>query len=152
MVVPRETPFGAYNFIVEFDGNEAATSALGGFSDVSGLGTEITLMEYRQGNDKENRVRKVPGLNKAADVTLKRGVMGLKNFWDWIAITRIDPTHRRTVNITLQDEQRNPVLKWKLINARPMKWTGPTLAAKGGSDAAMEELVIASEGFEFDQI
>ena len=145
----RDTPFGAYNFLVEFDGNDPATSALGGFSDVSGLGTEITLMEYRQGNDKENRVRKIPALHKSGDVTLKRGIMGQVNFWQWIEITRADPTHKRTVNITLQDEQRNPVLKWKLINARPMKWTGPTLAAKGGSDVAMEELVIASEGFEF---
>jgi len=41
------------------------------------------------------------------------------------------------------------VLRWKLLNARPMKWTGPTLAAKGGSDVAMEELVVAAEGFEF---
>jgi phage tail-like protein len=147
--MPRDTPYGAYNFIVEFDGNDPATSALGGFSDVSGISTEITMMEYRQGNDKENRVRKVPGLNKSGDVTLKRGIMGHVNFWQWVAITRTDPTHRRVVLITLQDEQRNPVLKWKLINCRPTKWTGPTLAAKGGSDVAMEELVVTSEGFEF---
>jgi phage tail-like protein len=145
----RDTPFGAYNFLVEFDGNDPATSALGGFSDVSGIGTEVTLMEYRQGNDKENRVRKIPALHKAGDVTLKRGIMGQVNFWQWIEITRTDPTHKRNVNITLQDEQRNPVLKWQLQNARPMKWTGPTLAGKGGSDVAMEELVLSSEGFTF---
>jgi phage tail-like protein len=147
--MPRDTPYGAYNFIVEFDGNDPATSALGGFSDVSGIGTEITLMEYRQGNDKENHVRKIPGMNKAGDVTLKRGIMGQRNFWEWISATRTDPTLTRTVLITLQDEQRNPVMRWLLRNARPMKWTGPTLAAKGGSDVAMEELVIAAEGFEF---
>src|SRR6478609_2547979 len=141
----RETPFGAYNFLVEVDGNEASNSALGGFSDVSGLGAEITLMEYRQGNDKENRVRKIPALHKSNDVTLKRGIMGQTNFWDWVNETRTNPTVTRTVLITLQDEQRNPVMKWLLRNARPMKWTGPTLAAKGGSDVAMEELVIASE-------
>jgi phage tail-like protein len=106
-------------------------------------------MEYRQGNDKENHVRKIPGLHKSGDVTLKRGLMGQTNFWDWVNTTRTDPTFTRSVFITLQDEQRNPVLKWQLKNARPMKWTGPTLAAKGGSDVAIEELVIASEGFEF---
>jgi phage tail-like protein len=148
----RDTPFGAYNFLVEFDGNDAPTSALGGFSDVSGIGTEITLMEYRQGNDKENRVRKIPALHKAGDVTLKRGIMGQTNFLQWVNITRVDPTHKRSVTITLQDEQRNPVLKWRLINARPMKFTGPTLAAKGGSDVAMEELVLAAEGFEFEEV
>lgn len=143
----RDTPYGAYNFIVDF-GGESPTTAQGGFSDVSGLGTEITLMEYRQGNDVENRVRKIPALHKSGDVTLKRGIMGLRSFWDWINVTRTNPEHKRAVTITLQDEQRNPVLSWKLINARPMKWTGPTLAAKGGSDVAMEELVLASEGIE----
>jgi phage tail-like protein len=148
----RETPFGAYNFLVEFDGNEASNSALGGFSDVSGLGAEITLMEYRQGNDRENRVRKIPALNKSTDVTLKRGIMGLTNFWQWVSVTRADPTHKRNVSIALQDEVGNPVLKWRLINARPMKWTGPTLAAKGASDVAMEELVLASEGIEMEEV
>jgi phage tail-like protein len=146
--MPRDTPYAAYNFLVDFGGSEAPSSAQGGFSDVSGLGTEITLMEYRQGNDLENQVRKVPGLHKAGDVTLKRGIMGTRSFWDWIMIVRTDPQHRRTVSITLQDEQHQPIMTWKLKNARPSKWTGPTFAAKGGSDVAMEELVIASEGLE----
>ncbi|MES2034804.1 MAG: phage tail protein, partial [Pseudomonadota bacterium] len=60
-----------------------------------------------------------------------------------------NPYTQRNISITLNDEQGNPVMRWKLINARPLKWTGPTLAGKGGSDAAMEELVVASEGFEF---
>lgn len=148
----RETPYGAYNFLVDFGGGDNPASATGGFSDVSGLGTEITLMEYRQGNDKENRVRKIPALNKSSDVTLKRGIMGLTNFWQWVAITRADPTHKRTVRVALQDEVGNVILKWVLINARPMKWTGPTLAAKGGSDVAMEELVLASEGIEMEEV
>ncbi len=146
--MPRDTPYGAYNFVVDFGGGEDPASPQGGFSDVSGLGTEITLMEYRQGNDAENRVRKIPALHKAGDVTLKRGIMGLRSFWDWVDIVRRDPEHKRVVNIVLQGEQREPVLAWKLINARPMKWTGPTLAAKGGSDVAMEEIVIAAEGIE----
>jgi phage tail-like protein len=150
MPTRRDTPFGAYNFIVEFDGNEGAGTAFGGFSDVSGLGTEITLMEYRQGNDRENRVRKIPALHKAGDVTLKRGIMGLSNFWQWVNVTRVDPTHKRNVTIALQDEVGQIIMKWKLFNARPMKWTGPTLAAKGGSDVAMEELVLASEGVEME--
>ncbi|MCC7281098.1 MAG: phage tail protein [Acetobacteraceae bacterium] len=149
MAVQRDTPYGAFNFMVELNDGSTASSPVGGFSDVSGLGTEITLMEYRQGNDKVNRVRKIPGLHKAADVTLKRGIMGTTNFWQWVSDTRTSPSTQRNVLITLNDEQGNPVLSWKLINARPLKWTGPTLAGKGGSDVAMEELVIASEGFEF---
>ena len=38
---------------------------------------EVTVAEYRNGNDTENSVRKITGLNKATDVTLKRGVIGV---------------------------------------------------------------------------
>lgn len=148
----RESPWGAHNFLVDIGDGPDNASALGGFSDVSGLGLEITLIEYRQGNDRENRVRKLPGLHKTSDVTLKRGVMGVKNFWDWVNATRTSPGTARPVLITMLDETQEPVLRWKLIQARPMKWTGPTLAAKGGSDVAMEELVIASEGFEWADV
>ena len=148
----RDTPYGAYNFLVDFGGGEAPTSAQGGFSDVSGLGTEITLMEYRQGNDLENQVRKIPALRKAGDVTLKRGIMGLQSFWTWVNTVRRDPEHKRVVHIVLQDETHKNILGWKLVNARPMKWTGPTLAAKGGSDVAMEEIVIAAEGIEIEAV
>ena len=148
MAVLRDTPYGAFNFVVELNDGSDAVTAVGGFTDVSGLGTEITLMDYRQGNDRENRVRKVPGLHKSADVTLKRGVMGTTNFWQWMLDTRRSPKTQRNVLITLNDEQGNPVLRWKLINARPMKWSGPTLAGKGGSDVAMEELVLGYDRLE----
>jgi phage tail-like protein len=146
----RDTPYGAYNFIVEFGDDPDGGTALGGFSDVSGISTEVTLMEYRQGNDKENHVRKIPGMYKSGDVTFKRGVMGVTNFLTWIKATRTSPYTARSIRITLNDEQGTPVQRWVLKNARPLKWTGPTLAAKGGSDVAVEELVVASESFDFE--
>lgn len=145
----RDAPYGAYNFLVDLADGTDAGQIIGGFSDVSGLGTEMTLMEYRNGNEKENRVRKIPGLHKVADVTFKRGIVGSKTFWEWIKATRTSPAMQRNLRVTLLDEQQNLVMVWLLLNARPMKWTGPTLAAKSSSDVAMEELVVASEGFEF---
>jgi phage tail-like protein len=145
----RDAPFGAYNFLVDLSDGTDNSQTIGGFSDVSGLGTEMTMMEYRNGNEKNNRVRKVPGLHKAADATFKRGIVGSKSFWEWIKATRTSSATQRNLTVTLLDEQRNPVMVWRLLNARPMKWTGPTLAAKSSSDVAMEELVVASEGFEF---
>ena len=147
-MVTRPTPYGAYNFLVDI-GDGDASSPLGGFSDVSGLGNEITLMEYRNGNDKENNVRKFAGLNKPTDVTLKRGIAGQENLTNWIFAMRRSQVEKRTVTITLNDEQGNPVMRWLLRNAQISKWTGPTLAAKGGSDVAMEEVVLASESIEF---
>ncbi len=54
-----------------------------------------------------------------------------------------------TVTITLLDEARQPVATWVLRNAQPKKWTGPTLAAKGGGEVAMEELHLVHEGIEY---
>jgi phage tail-like protein len=149
----RTTPYGAFNFLVNLNGPIGEDQPLGGFSDVSGLGTEITIAEYRNGNERPNHVRKVPGIHKVSDVTLKRGIVNSRDLWDWITQTRNEGiAGKRTVVITLRDEAGNPVQKWTLGNVVPMKYTGPTLAAKGGGDVAMEELVLSSESLESEQI
>jgi len=143
----RTTPYGAFNYLVNFDGGET----FGGFSDVSGIGTEVTVAEYRNGNEKENHVRKVAGVHKVSDVTCKRGIVNSKSLWDWIAATRVSgPAAQRTVTVTLLDEAQSPVQSWILRGVIPMKYTGPTLAGKGGGEVAMEEIVLSAEGFEIE--
>jgi len=137
----NELPYSAFNFKVVVNGGPKA-----GFSDVSGIGTEFMVAEYRNGNDDENRVQKVVGLHKVSDVTLKRGIIDQKFFYEWIDDLRRDPSQRKDVTITLLDEAQEDVLSWKLINCVPQKWTGPTLAAKAHGDVAMEEIVLACEG------
>lgn len=148
----RETPYGAFNFLVNLNSSGVdATSVLGGFSDVSGLGTEITVAEYRNGTEKENHVRKVPGIHKVSDVTLKRGIVNSKDLWTWIGdVRRHGRSKQRDVVITLRDEAGTDVQSWTLRGVIPMKYTGPTLAAKGGGDVAMEELVLSAEALELN--
>ena len=147
--MPDRPPYGAFNFLVNIGaGNPEDPS--GGFSDVSGLSTELTIAEYRNGNEKENHVRKVPGVHKVSDVTLKRGIINSKDLWDWIDdVRKVGPLAKRTVIITLRDEAGQDVESWTLSGVVPLKYTGPTLAAKGGGDVAMEELVLSAEGLEF---
>jgi phage tail-like protein len=141
----RTTPYGAFNFIVNFDGGEV----FGGFSDVSGIGTEITVAEYRNGNDRENHVRKLGGVHKVGDVTLKRGILDSKTLFAWIGDARTKgPEAQKSVTITLLDESQKPIQSWLLRGVIPMKYTGPTLAAKGGGDVAMEEIVLSAEAME----
>lgn len=143
----RTSPYGAFNFIVNIDGGEI----FGGFSDVSGIGNEITVAEYRNGNDKENHVSKIPGVHKVSDVTLKRGIVNSKTLWDWIKETRVNgPDAQRNVSITMLDEAQSPVQSWLLRGVIPMKYTGPTLSGKGGTDVAMEEIVLSAEGLEIE--
>jgi phage tail-like protein len=143
----RQTPYGAFNYIVNFDGGEE----FGGFSDVSGIGSEITIAEYRNGNEKENHVRKIPGIHKNSDITLKRGLINSKTLWDWIKQVRTEGVAaQKGVTVTLLDEARNPVQTWQFRGVVPMKYTGPTLAAKGGGDVAMEELTLSVQGLEIE--
>jgi phage tail-like protein len=147
----RETPYSVFNYLVNLpDGSEGEVQ--GGFSEVSGLNAEITVAEYRNGNAPVNYVTKIPAINKAGDVTLKRGVIGASNIYEWLDQIRAgDLTAKKTVVVKLKNENpasQTAVVTWKLINAMPIKWTGPTLTAKGGSDVAIEELVLAVESIE----
>lgn len=147
----RITPYGAFNFLVNLNGPVGPDEPLGGFSDVSGLGTEITVAEYRNGNEPENHVRKVPGVHKVADVTLKRGIVSSADLWAWIdQVRRTGVLAQRNVVITLRDETGADVQSWTLRGVIPLKYTGPTLAAKGGGDVAMEELVLSAEALELN--
>jgi phage tail-like protein len=148
MATYRETPYGVFNYLVNLgDGSEGEVQ--GGFSEVSGLNAEVTVAEYRNGNEAVNYVRKIPAINKAGDVTLKRGVIGAENIYNWLEQIRSgDVTAKRDVVIKLKNEDptsASAVVTWKLVRAMPIKWTGPTLTAKGGSDVAMEELVLSVE-------
>ena len=146
----RIQPYSAFNFIVDIGGRDPETP-LGGFSDVSGLSTDIQVSEYRVGNSKENHVEKHPGLHKVADVTLKRGIVNSSDLWEWVTEARLKGIEaQRDVVITLRDESQNPVQSWKLRGVVPLKYTGPTLAGKGG-DVAMEELVLSAQAFEISQ-
>ncbi len=141
-------PYGAFNFRVTADPfNNDNSKIQGGFQEISGLNTEVTVAEYRYGTDPENHVRKINGIFKSGDVTLKRGVVGANTFFTWLNAVRTgDQTAPTTVTIDLKDETGlNTVMTWKLYNARPIKYTGPTLNAKGGTDVAIEELVLACE-------
>jgi len=144
-MTPRDTPYGAFNFQVDLGDGLA-----GGFSDVSGLVTEMTVAEYRNGTDPENHVKKVPGVHKVGDVTLKRGLIGDDKLFKWIKDTRTQGyAAKRSVTISLLDEARSGIVAtWKLAGVVPLKYTGPTLAGKGGGDVAMEELVLSCEGYE----
>jgi phage tail-like protein len=140
----RDNPYGAFNFMVDLGGGQEVE-----FAEVTGLGMEIAEAEYRAGTDKRNAVRKLPGLHKVADVTLKRGVVGSTDVFDWIRAVSQGAIDRRSVVITLLDETRSPVMRWKLHNAWPKKYEGPALNA-AGNEVAIESLTLTSEGIEVE--
>lgn len=146
MAIQRDNPYSAFNFQVDL-GKGDVDNIQAGFQEVSGLGMEVTIAEYRNGNDKANHVRKIAGVYKASDVTFKRGLIGALDLWEWIKAQREgSPLAKRAITVHLRDEAHNDsVMTWKLSGAQPMKWTGPALNAKGGGDVAIEELVVSVE-------
>ena len=146
----RDNPYGAFNFLVSLGGAADADQVAGGFAEVTGLETEIEYADYRNGNDRENQVRKIAGLSKVSDVTLKRGLIGDPSLFEWLKATREGVRDARTVTITLLDEQRAPVCSWVLSNAQPRKWVGPHLTASASGHVAMEELHLVAERLDFE--
>jgi phage tail-like protein len=145
----RPNPYGAFNYLVKLGDAGNPDDIVGGFSDVSGLGNEVKYSEYRNGNERENHVRKIANTNTTDDVTLKRGLIGDVSLFEWLAATRRGEFDPRTVTITLLDEARQEVCQWRLLSAQPKKWVGPTLGAKGGSEVAMEEMQLVAEQIVF---
>lgn len=146
----RDRPYVQFNFLVDLGtGNTEGVEA--GFQECSNIGMEVTVAEYRNGNAKENSVRKITGLNKATDVTLKRGVIGSLNLYQWLNdIRNGNQSAERTVVIHLQNEDHTKIVQtWKLLRARIIKHVSGPLNAKG-NDVAMEELTLAYERLEME--
>jgi phage tail-like protein len=144
VAVQRDNPYLNFNFVVDIGlGDEM------GFSEVEAPSGEIEVIEYREGADRVNTARKLPGLAKYPNVTLKRGITGRTDLFEWWKSVRDGQVQRRNVTITLLDEQRQPVLRWLLRNAWPVKIDGPSLNATA-NEVAIESLELAHEGFELE--
>src|SRR5437763_10928485 len=103
----RNDPFRAYNFEIVIDG-----VASGAFSEVGGLTAEGDAVDYREGSDLQQNVRKLVGLRKYANLTLKRGYTQDKALWQWYTNIMNGVGDRRNVTIVLMNEARQPVLRW----------------------------------------
>jgi phage tail-like protein len=150
MAVLRERPYVQFNFLVDL-GNGITEGPQAGFQECSNIGMEVTVAEYRAGNMKENSVQKITGMNKATDVTLKRGVIGALDLYEWLnEIRNGDQAAFRTVLIQLQSEDHTAVVQtWKLLRSRIVKHISGPFNAKG-TDVAMEELTVAYERLEME--
>ena len=146
MAVQRQYPYNQFNFQVKFGSTQAS------FQEVSGLGMEIHVAEYRSGDHPDNSPIKVTGLTKYNDVTFKRGVVGdPTTLYAWFASVSGGAGNAsnggQTVTINLMDDTNTgtPVQTWVLANARSTKITGPTFNGKA-TDVAIEEVVLTCEG------
>jgi phage tail-like protein len=150
MAVLRDRPYAQFNFLVDL-GTGDTSGPEAGFQECSEISMSVDVIEYRNGNDKENQPRKLTGLSRVSDVTLRRGIIGSLNLYQWLdQIRNGDAAGFRTVVIHLQNEDHTAdVMTWKLLRARIIKHTSGPLNAKG-TDVAIEELTLAYERLEIE--
>ncbi|MEV6345879.1 phage tail protein [Actinoplanes sp. NPDC051851] len=142
--VIRDDPYAVYNFqVIVTNVSDDGTAASGAFNEVSGLELEIPPIEYRTGAE-DITVRKIPGLKKFTNITLKRGITGSVVFFNWIVEALNGKVRRTSGAIVMLDENRQEVMRWNFDRAWPTKYTGPTLSA-GKNEIAMETLVLSVE-------
>ncbi|MCP4304294.1 MAG: phage tail protein [bacterium] len=136
----RTDPYRGFNFRVEIHGEE-----IGAFSEVSGLTAEGDPVEYREGEDKTNTVRKLVGLRKYTNITLKRGYTKNNALWLWYKNIANGDNDRRSGSIVLMDEAGKDAMTWLFENAWINKIEGPTLNASG-NEVAIESAELCHEG------
>lgn len=137
----RKDPYRGFNFLVEIDGISRAA-----FQECSGFDSEVEVVEYREGGY-NTTLRKLPGLNKYSNITLKWGITDDRELYDWHRQTVQGGVERKSGSIVLQDSRQQEVARWNFTDAWPTKWTGPDLNAEG-NEVAIETLELVHEGIE----
>ena len=134
-------PFGNYNFRVEIDGITRAA-----FQEASGFDSTIDVIEHREGGE-NTTVRKLPGLTKYSNISLKWGITDDRELYDWHRRIVQGDMERKNGSIVLLDRRGEEVVRWNFVRAWPSKWDGPDFNAEG-TDVAIEMLELAHEGIE----
>lgn len=137
----RKDPYKNYRFLVEIDGIVQA-----GFKEVTIPDSTQDPIDYREGSDQPT-IRKIPGLIKYGNITLKWGMTDSMDLYNWRKQVEDGKTddYRRNMAIILMNEQAEQVGRWQFSDAWPSKYDAPDLNA-AGSEIAIESIEIVHEG------
>ena len=134
-------PFRGFRFKVQIDGITKA-----GFREVAGLDVANDAVDYREG-DEATRLRKLAGLQKFSNVTLKRGVTDDQDLWKWRSMVMDGKIKdaRKNGQIILLDDEGKEAAEWTFTDGWPTKLTFPTFNATA-NEVAIDTLEITHEG------
>ena len=141
----RNDPYPVFNFTVEIGGTETS----GGFTEVVLPTAEVEAIDYREGSDKQPQPRHLPGLTTFGRLVLRRGFTGDATLFEWWRTASQGGQAKQDVLVTLLDESRQPVARWRIRNALPAKYEGPALNGCG-TDVALETLELGVEDVELE--
>jgi phage tail-like protein len=146
MAVQRDRPYAGMNFHVDLGLGNGPDA---GVSEVLFPAARLQLNEYRNGNDKVPETTKLSTLTHYDNLVLRRGVIGSLSWYQWWNEARNGGDARRTVTVTLLDEQGSPAMSWRFLRARPAGYlTSPLDAVE--AETVFETLEIAFDRFEVE--
>jgi len=135
----RSSPYMGFRFIVEIHG-----IAVAGFSEVSGIQVETETETYEEGGVNDF-VHQFPKRTKYQNITLKRGISDMQEFWNWHQDVVNGVIKRKNGSIILLDSKGEEKWRWNFVQAFPVKWTGPALRAESAA-VAFESIELAHHG------
>jgi phage tail-like protein len=139
----RDDPFRNFKFRVEIDGVAEAA-----FSEVAIGETSTEAIDYREGTE-PNHVRKLPGMTKYGNITLKRGVTDSQVIYQWhkdIVDGKIGEK-RKSIAIVVIDEAGKDKARFVVSECWPTKYDPSDLNGKG-NEVLIELLELVNEGIE----
>lgn len=133
-------PYTKFRFKVE-----VANTLVAHVTEVTGFDASVDVIEYREGNSRPTP-RKVQGLRKFGNITLKSGIIDTYEMYNWLnPQDEKKAIERKEVVITLMDEADTDIAVWQIEQAWPAKYTGPDLNSTS-SEVAFESIELAHEG------
>jgi phage tail-like protein len=137
----RTDPYRNFRFKVELDGIESAA-----FSEATIPDSTTDPVDYREGTDPTHQ-KKLSGLTKYGNVTLKKGITDNLELYDWRkqieALGAV--SNRKNISLILVDEEGNDKSRWDIVEAWPTKYDPSDFSAKG-NEVLIETLEIVHEG------
>ena len=139
----RQDPLRNFRYRLEIDQIDQA-----GFAEVAIGDLSNEPIEYREG-DEISTVRKLNGLTKYGNITLKWGIADSTDLADWHQLVVDDATPlddaRRNVVIRVQNEAGEETAAWEITKAWPCKYDPTDLNGKG-NEVAIDTLELCNEG------
>jgi len=127
------------------------TLEIGAFTEVTGLGVSIDVEELPEGGQNAY-THKLLGRMRWPNIVLKRGLIDSNALFSWLltfsgdAFSKTKKVSPETGSISVLTPMGDPFRTWSLVDVKPVKWTGPRLAASS-RDLAIEELEVCHSGF-----
>lgn len=138
----RSDPYLTYNFLVEIGG-----LVTGGFTEISGLESEIELESYAEGGV-NGYTHYFPKRTRYSNLVFSHGITDVDTLWLWYKAAAAGKVQLKNGTIILLNQQRLPVMWWNFKNAYPVKWSGPQFNANNSSQVAIERVELVHQGID----